>query len=341
MVSYIYIYIYAYIDNSAYGHIIDDKLKGKVYYIMKDYVSAVKTFFERFGADYTPEAIVSLTADMEKVTASPEASVCYQRQIDNYRTTDQVERTSLNEDVKSAAASAGISEKASLLLQYILLTEHMEELYQQKNISEQVYFDTVRDLSFKNRECQNVYHVWGLFTDWFIGFLNLKMFALGRLQYQHDRYNISNEPYTKGGVKLIKGETPALSIHIPSDGRLDMEDVIKSFRLAYEFFPEYRQNGKLIMQCSSWLLYPAMHDFMTPGSNLSRFQECFDILRSSTDPKFDNCWRLFNVFYTGDSSLLPRDTTLRRQYAEYLDKGGIAGSGSGVIVFDGNSIVNK
>ena len=50
----------------------------------------------------------------------------------------------------------------------------------------------------------------------------------------------------------------------------------------------------------------------------------------------DNLWRIFDKRDTYDPKTLPRDTSLRRAYAEHLEKDGMkVGSGRGIFFFDG------
>ena len=294
-------------------------------------------FFDIFS--YPSEAVCFFTNAEHNLNSIPEVSSLLEKHIALYESSDSFDLAELNADIKKASELSGISEYAILFIIYAEMSFHMREIYDHKGIDRKIWYDSVRDLSFKNRECKNVKGEWGLFTDWFQGFLKLRLFALGRLQYQADPFNASDEPLTRHGILIEPGKTTALSIHIPSDGRLLPEDVLASLKTAYDFHKALHIDGKIVFQCSSWLLYPKMLDFMTPGSNLSKFIGCFELLSSDTDPEFRNCWRLFDRDYSEGSKALPRDTTLRRQYAEWLDAGNLPGWGRGIIVFDGEHIL--
>ncbi len=299
----------------------------------------INEFFKLFGADYTPEAISSITHASELLSSTPEAESLISRQINEYEATGTFDLSKLNSDISETSKLCGLTDRILLFIAYAEMSFKMRELYREKGISNDIWHTSVRDLSFKNRETFEVYGEWGLFTDWFEGFLKLRLFALGRLEYEIQPFSKSDETLERFGLTLIPRKTPAVSIHIPSDGRLLPEDVIASLKKAYSFFGEYIVDEKLLFQCSSWLLYPKMLDFMTPGSNLSRFIECFEILNFNTTPEFNDCWRLFGRDYSEGSSVLPRDTTLRKQYAEWLDKGNLPGYGKGIIIFDGEKIL--
>ena len=137
-------------------------------------------FFADF--DYPIEAIDFFLDAEKKLNACPDAAALLERQLSIYESTDSFELSELNADVKSAARLSGISERTLLFILYAKMTFHMHDLYRKKGIAEDIWHDSVRDLGFKNRECHDVKGEWGLFTDWFQGFLKLRLFALGRLQ---------------------------------------------------------------------------------------------------------------------------------------------------------------
>ena len=294
-------------------------------------------FFSIF--DYPSEAADFFISAEEKLNSIPEAASFLEKHLACYETSDSFDSVELKSDVKKAAALTGLSDRAVVFLLYAEMTFHMHDIYRKKGIDDGVWLNSVRDLSFKNRECMEAKGEWGLFTDWFQRFLKLDLFALGRLQYQAEPFSVSDKPLNRHGVLIEPGRTTALSIHIPSDGRLLAEDVLASLKAAYGFYKDFRIDGKLIFQCSSWLLYPKLLDFIAAGSNLAKFIGCFEILGSGTDPEFCDCWRLYNRDYSEGSKALPRDTTLRRQYAEWLDNGNLPGWGRGLIVFDGEKML--
>ena len=77
------------------------------------------------------------------------------------------------------------------------------------------------------------------------------------------------------------------------------------------------------------------------NSNTYRFIMDYETVMSKEDPEFIDCWRLFDVPYAGDPKALPRNGGLRKRYAEYLEHDGIAGTGYGIAVFDGEKILSR
>lgn len=300
-------------------------------------MNRINEFFRIF--DYPSEAEEFFKEAEKRLNSVPDAVSLLEKHLSRYEQTDLFDSDELISDVKKAAALAGLSAHAVSFILYAEMTFHMREIYRKKGIDDQIWRASVRDLSFKNRECMEHKGEWGLFTDWFQRFLLLQLFALGRLQYQAEPFSASRETLTRQDILIEPGKTTAISIHIPSDGRLLHEDVVASLKKAYSFYEDLRIDGKLVFQCSSWLLYPKMLDFISAGSNLAKFIGCFEILGSGADPEFRDCWRLYNRDYSEGSKALPRDTSLRRQYAEWLDEGNLPGWGCGIIVFDGEKIL--
>ena len=93
--------------------------------------------------------------------------------------------------------------------------------------------------------------------------------------------------------------------------------------------------------CGSWLLYPPHYDFLPPQSNILKFMDCFDILRWEDADEFSDCWRVFASYKDLPPAELPRDTSLRRAFADRLIAGGKTGHGFGAFFFDGENILHN
>ena len=55
--------------------------------------------------------------------------------------------------------------------------------------------------------------------------------------------------------------------------------------------------------------------------------------------EFNDGWRIFDRFSDLPVEQWPRDNSLRRAFAEFVEAGGKTGHGFGVILFDGEKIV--
>ena len=64
-----------------------------------------------------------------------------------------------------------------------------------------------------------------------------------------------------------------------------------------------------------------------------------DVIDALADQHFGDCWRVFGRYADLPPAQLPRDTALRKAYAEWLTAGNPSGSGMGFFVFDGEKII--
>ncbi len=241
--------------------------------------------------------------------------------------------------IENMAEETGIHFYTVNMVFWLLCVKPLRDIYKEKNLPENMCQDSVMDLKYKLMECKEVYNIWGAETLWFKGFFDLSRFTFGRLQYDVKKW--TKEDY-KGFVK--KGDL-CFSCHIPSSGPLKPCAVMESFKMLYNFFKNDLKDGKLVIICESWLLYQPMVRVYEENSNMRKFAEMFDIIENIDPEKnlYSNLRRVYGVVYEGPETLknLPEDTTLRRNMKRYFEKGGIMGFGVGVILFDGEKIINK
>lgn len=217
--------------------------------------------------------------------------------------------------------------------------------YKEKNISEEIFWDTMSDIKIwiddhKARTGED-----GLYElHWIMHHMNLNIFKLGRLQYQK-LFWFFKTPYNKNGTKISFGDK-IINMHIPRGEKLDIEACEKSLEMAKEFFKEYfpeYPNNKFM--CHSWLLYPQNKNFMPEGSNILEFAKFFQIVEEKETPQQTYLW-LFGVKLKnpdlmknkketgsyGFTEKLPQKTSLQKSTVEYIKNGGTFGEGLGVIV---------
>lgn len=250
------------------------------------------------------------------------------------------ECTDINEVLNAAAAIGDrflCHRYTAHLLFYSFCGEPLLRRYRDAGIAEDIYWDSMRDLRWKFFECLAVHGVPGTFVgSWHSGFFRMTRFALGRLQYEHTGFG--EEQYTKAGVMLRRGDT-VINCHIPSCGPLTVESRMDSYRRAYDFYRREYPSGVLPLVCSSWLLYPPHTEFLPKTSNILSFMSDFDIIHSGVDEKFGNAWRVFGASAAEPPEKWPRDTSIRRAFAERICSGGKVGYGYGVLLFDGERIL--
>lgn len=231
------------------------------------------------------------------------------------------------------AADLDIPNYSAYMLFLLLSTKPLRYLYKYAEIPESIYLDTLKDLSYKLKECKTVYGIWGTFVlGWFKGFFNLKRFQLGRLQYEW--IDFQEDRYERGTVSLKKGDR-ILNCHIPSSGPLTREAVLDSLAKAYAFYKEDLNSSVMPVVCSSWLLYPQHYEVYPQGSNLRDFYDAFDIVKEQADPANNDFWRVFGVYYKDDKALWPQATTLQRRFGQYIGQGKTMGWGRGLLLYDG------
>lgn len=302
---------------------------------MRDYILR---FFDDF--EYSDEAKEVLTAAFDKIYYTESAWNYFDALIKGYEETDSFNVGETLNDSTLAAREAGIYDDQGRFLIFCCYSKHLRNIYEKRGLDLKIWYDSMCDLRYKAVECRNVKGFWGSFVcGWFPGFFSLDRFALGRLQFEKSAYSEQKIPYTKHGVDIKHG-TPLIDVHIPSGSRMPYEDVIDSYKQAYDFFPEYRINGYLPIAAGSWLLHKSVFDCVKPGSNVDKFINDYEIITAWDTPEFPDCWRLFDMEYTGNPDDLPQNGSLRRNIVEHLRRGGSVGEAYGLLLFDGEKVIN-
>lgn len=209
----------------------------------------------------------------------------------------------------------------------------LEHAHRIKKYDPALFTGVLLDIKAKTKECYDVYDVVGnICYDWYIDFYKCKRVCLGRLQLEKHAFRFDYKDFKQGDR--------AINCHIPSTGPLKYDDVIASFKWAYEYFSEDVKNGILPIVCNSWLLHPPTAKCFKAGGGLEMFYNMFDIIHSEYSEKNHNFWRVFGVEFK-DVDKAPADTSLRRAMLDMIKSGQNMGVGYGVILFDGENIVNK
>lgn len=198
-----------------------------------------------------------------------------------------------------------------------------KEAWDERGLPENIYFDTMRDLTVWYRECVRRTGAPGLVQwEWLLHSLRGRLVRLGRLQFQPKRLE---ESLTAGGRVCAAG-TPVLGVHIPADGRMEPEAVRDSFRRALEFF---RPKEYAAFCCHSWLLSPVLQQLLPSGSNILYFQSLFCIYaRDPNDRQTEE--RVFGAV-CDDVSEYPEETSLQKSVKAFLLAGGQTDVGKGIL----------
>ena len=242
------------------------------------------------------------------------------------------------------AKALSTDEKTQYMLMYLFWIHcipYAKRFYKMLSIDDEIFYTTMKDLTYKLKECVAVHDAVGVFADWFFLQFDMKLFGTGRLQFEV--YRFMCDSYCAAGVELKKGD-PVYSCHIPSSGPLTVEACMDSLDQAYALFKKELTGTVLPVVVCSWLIYPPYLGSVFPeGSNIYRFSQLFDIIVQRDTPTFSDDWRVFNRHYTGSTQDLPTDTGMRRRMVDYINGGGIFGWGYGVLLYDGEKkkILNR
>ena len=220
----------------------------------------------------------------------------------------------------------------------LFCSQKLENLYKQKHYSKKLFIELMKDLASKNEECRQVHNAWGTFVFlWFHRHYLCTRFALGRFQYETITFE---REYRKNEI-VLKPTDVVYNLHIPSSGSIDEKIRMKSYKTAFDFYG-LKKGDRMPIVCHSWILYPENKYIFDKHSNLYSFLNDFDIIYSGVcDNAFPNAWRVFNTDFTGDTNILPQNSSLQKNIVKWLKSGKKIGDGYGVLIFDGEKIINK
>ena len=228
------------------------------------------------------------------------------------------------------------------LLFWLHCIPYLEQEYCRLGIGHDVLVNTMMDLTYKVRECRRDFGCCGVVTPRYYLFCRLGMFGLGRLQFNPLEYE--RETYRFGDFVLNPGDR-IYGCHIPSSGKLLLQQCMDSLDRAYNFFKKELKGDILPVQCSSWLLYPPYVEKVFPaGSNLEAFAQLFDIVSSVSFPEGPGFLQMvFGKTDLADLDSFPQKTGLQKSVIPYLKAGGDFGRGYGILLYDGvkKEIINK
>ncbi len=179
------------------------------------------------------------------------------------------------------------------------------------------YFRQFRDITIWLNDCKTKFGEVGIDeANWVINSHTLYIVRLGRLQYER-------RPYVHKGTLEIENYHKALhTIHIPSDGKLIIEEVIDSLKQAQQHF------NQDVFFCRTWLLSPEVNALLSDGSNIKKFSSLFTPMGAVPS-------RQAEQFVFGkvldDYTKYAEDTSLKRAIKKALIDGTVLTEGFGII----------
>lgn len=290
--------------------------------------------------NYAPEVVQGIM-DLEAMLDENEALAHVMDDIVyRYVVTEQLPMADALAEIKQVAAQFDQNEYALDLLLIINSLPRLHEKYRENNIPDEIFYESMDDIRCKVNECVENKGVVGTFVaDWYDRFFKLTCFGYGRFQYEVMTYE--GEDFTMSSGKVFKAGDKYINMHIPSRG-IPLTDEVRlaSYKAAYPHFAHLFEDGIVIFGCSSWLLYPRHREFLPAGMNLLKFMGDFEMVTGKETPDdFHDRWRVFGRYTNLPDDQLPKDTSLRRAYAEWLQAGNPTGRGFGIIAFDGKNIL--
>lgn len=304
---------------------------------MSHLTNHIKTLMEK--SKFKEEAIIAVNTIENRLDTDEAFALQFDKVVYDYMFND----VSMDNSLSALGKISSEFGENVFTLNLVFLLNNTEELfnrYKKEGISEEIYWDTMEDLRCKLFECMECEGVPGLFVPgWYNGFFKMKRFALGRFQYEVSDFEYEGGYTTKNG-HFLKDGSDIINFHIPSSG-VSLTDEVRfdSYKRAFNFYKHMFGGDKIVMCCNSWLLYPEQERFLPENSNILRFLRDFEIVFSKTKDDFGDAWRVFGRYADLPPEKLPRDTALRKAYADWILAGNSTGAGFGVIVFDGEKII--
>ncbi len=292
--------------------------------------------------DLPQEAVEVFCNTAEKIDNSKSFSAKVDSLIKEYMYPEAHGFGELFAKTKFVAMRHGVKHYTFDFVLLVIMTEIMHDRYKEAGLSEELFRNTIMDLRYKFIECVDCKETYGTFVaGWNTDFYALKRFCLGRFQYEHSTFGVCDEYTTSAGVTIKRGDK-TLGFHIPSSGVPLTDEVrLDSYKKAYEFFKDFRrEDGLMIFECGSWLLWDGYKEFLPEKSNILKFIDDFELIKQGEKAVFTDAWRIFGKAGFGSPKKWPADNSLRRAFKEHVvTNKGKTGNGHGIIVFDGEKIV--
>lgn len=124
---------------------------------------------------------------------------------------------------------------------------------------------------------------------------------------------------------------PAFAVHVPAGGSLHPDAIAASLREARAKLPRYYPDHPAsLFVCDSWLLDPALGEYLGPDANIVRFQRRFTLIPMEKADDHQHIERLF-PHGIDDIDTVSCGSTLQRAFVERVRSGGGWRKTAGVI----------
>ena len=216
-------------------------------------------------------------------------------------------------------------------------TRFSRRRYEELGIGGEVFDATMSDIGIWSRNCRVRDGEIGLVNyPWISHHLTLRLFKIGRLQYQFFRLYcpLSALPALRRSGVAVKLGDRILNVHVPQGEKLTPIECEKSFDSARAFFDKYfPAYGAKCFFIDSWLLGPVNKMLLPKDANINVFADMFTLFAVKKCNGWDDAERIFDC-RKAPADKLPQDTSLRRAAARLLADGGSLQRGFGVRPFN-------
>lgn len=200
-------------------------------------------------------------------------------------------------------------EKEQLILYlYVRFAIEIYPQYVKRGISDKIFWDTFSDFTIWYWHCVKEKKMIGLTEErWLKCHLKMKLFRLGRLQFELDE------------------KKKQIHVHVPEGEPVSETACDDAFFQADKFFDQsYRT-----YDCESWLLSPALLEMLDENTSIIQFQKRFQIQKVNMHVRQAE-ERVFGEIRE-EKETYPERTSLQRALKDYILSGKNPGVGFGVI----------
>ncbi|WP_020579286.1 acyltransferase domain-containing protein [Actinopolymorpha alba] len=204
---------------------------------------------------------------------------------------------------------------------YLATLPFVRRYHAERGIPDETSWEILAALGAQLANRRALFGTGGLHThEWMTVHFRGLIYALGRLYFERLPIWFDAEDRTVGRRAPRRGEW-SLGVHIP-EGRLTPEACDASFDRARGFFREhFPDEAYRHATCVSWVLDPQLEEYLSPTTNIIRFQKRFSLLPAGEAN--DNATVVEFVFRRPLTDLgdLPQETTLQRGIVEHIRAG--------------------
>lgn len=204
---------------------------------------------------------------------------------------------------------------------FLATLPNIRQWHREHGIADDVSWTTLADLGEHIAIHRRIFGAAGLdVPEWMALHFRGVIYRLGRLQFEQRLLSPQwRDVVGSDGPDLA---APVLSVHIPeSGGSLTPAACDESFERARDFFARhFPEESYRMAWCTSWLLDPQLGEYLSPMSNIMRFQQRFHLIPGGSNAD-EGVIRFVFRRVTSSLDALPQRTTLERTVVKHLQAG--------------------